>query len=283
MGYDGRRFDALIVLHARRGAEAARSFCAAFPDRPLIVALTGTDLYGDLPRGDAAARRSVELADRLVVLQCAALDALAPPLRAKAAVIYQSVAPIARPAHRRRSPRFFEVAVVGGLRRVKDPLRAAYAARLLPADSRIRVTCVGPAIEPSYAERAVHEARRNPRFRWIGSVSYRRARAIVARSDLVALTSRSEGGANVIAEALVEGTPVISSRIDGSIGMLGANYPGYFPAGDTRALAALLSRVERDERFRTALTRAGAALAPRFSPAAERTAWERLLAGLQAP
>src|SRR5581483_3917127 len=93
------------------------------------------------------------------------------------------------------------------------------------------------------------EMRRNPRFRWIGPVSPMRARALIRNAGVLVLTSRSEGGANVIAEAMVERTPILSSRIDGSIGMLGDGYAGYFPVGDTVALQSLLQRVERDAAF----------------------------------
>ena len=55
------------------------------------------------------------------------------------------------------------------------------------------------------------------------------------------LSSLSEGGANVISEAVAAGVPVLASRIDGSVGLLD-DYPGYFPVRDTAALARLLER-----------------------------------------
>ena len=63
------------------------------------------------------------------------------------------------------------------------------------------------------------------------------------------LSSRSEGGANVISEAIVAGVPILASRMDGNVGLLGADYPGYFPVGDTQALARLLWRIEADAPF----------------------------------
>jgi glycosyltransferase involved in cell wall biosynthesis len=86
-----------------------------------------------------------------------------------------------------------------------------------------------------------------------------------------------EGGANVISEAVVEGVPVLASHIPGSVGLLGPPYPGYFPVGDTEALARLLHRAETDAAYYARLRRWCSRLAPRFTPAREQRAWRRLL------
>lgn len=91
------------------------------------------------------------------------------------------------------------------------------------------------------------------------------------------LTSRMEGGANVVSEAIAASVPVISSRISGSIGLLGKDYPGYFPVGDTRALADLLRRAETDKRFYRRLKSRCRRLAPLFDPKRERLSWAKLL------
>jgi glycosyltransferase involved in cell wall biosynthesis len=90
-----------------------------------------------------------------------------------------------------------------------------------------------------------------------------------------------EGGANVISEAIVDGTPVIASRIPGSIGLLGANYPGFYPVGDTAALRDLLLRAERDPRFYRELRLRCANMERLFRPTGERAAWAKLLSELQ--
>jgi glycosyltransferase involved in cell wall biosynthesis len=167
--------------------------------------------------------------------------------------------------------------VLGHLRPVKDPLRAAIAARLLPASSRIRIVQVGAALSPEMEAAARAEEAENPRYHWLGELPRWKALRVLSRSRLLALTSLLEGGANVVSEAIVSGVPVVSSRIPGSAGQLGAGYPGFFPPGDSAALARLLERAEEDPRFYARLRRWCARLAPRFSPARERRAWGRLL------
>ena len=279
---EGVRADVMVGLHARRSAAAVRAFRARHPERPLIVALTGTDLYLDLRRSGAA-RRSLSLADRLIVLQPMALRALPPAARRRARVVYQSVERgrrTARPAGGSFAGGSFDVCVLSHLRWVKDPLRAAIAARALPGDSRVRVLHAGRALAPAMAARARAEGRRNPRYRWLGERSRARARSLLERSRLLVLSSRAEGGANVLGEAAVAGVPVLASRVDGSAGILGHDYPGFFPVGDTAALRELLVRAEADARFYERLRARVSRLAPLFSPARERQAWRKLLAEL---
>ena len=278
--YRGGRCDVLVALHARRSFASVERFRGAYPGRPLILALTGTDLYGDL-RSDPQARRALDLATRLVLLQPLGLEELPDAVRAKARVIYQSAA---RPPGRHASnPAMFEVCVLGHLRPVKDPLRAAEAARLLPQSSRVRITHVGAALTPEMKAAARAEAAANPRYQWLGELPRWKGLRILARSRLLVLSSQMEGGANVISEAVAAGVPVVASRIPGSIGLLGEDYPGYFPVGDTAALARLLRRAETAPEFYEWLRTWCAGLAPLFDPERERQAWKSLLDEIAAP
>ncbi len=181
--YEGEAFDLLVALHAKRSHDAIKRFTLAHPDRPLIVALTGTDLYHDLKRSKRV-QESLELATRIVVLQPKAFDDLPENLHEKTRVIYQSVKPFPSPQSPAPSPRSFQVCVIGHLREVKDPFRAAMAARLLPASSRIQIVHVGGAMHERMAVRARREMQVNPRYRWIGEQPHWRVRQILIRSQL---------------------------------------------------------------------------------------------------
>jgi glycosyltransferase involved in cell wall biosynthesis len=168
------------------------------------------------------------------------------------------------------------VAVIGHLREVKDPFRAAEAARRLPATSRIRVVHLGAAETPRWAAAAKSEMN-NPRYVWRGDRPRADVRRLLGRARAMVLSSLSEGGANVISEAVAACLAVLATRIDGSVGLLGRDYPGYFPVGDTQALARLLTRIETDPAFLKGLNRAIARRAHLFRPAREKARWKALL------
>jgi putative glycosyltransferase (TIGR04348 family) len=277
--YDGRPADLMVAVHAWRSAAAIERFKARFPERPVVLQLSGTDIYHYIDSDPASTLRSMELADRLVALNDLAWRAVPKRLRPRLGVIHQSAAALPHP--RRPSSRAAVVSVIGHLRDVKDPLRAAEAARLLPATSRIRIEQVGRAYTPAWAARAEAEMEANPRYLWRGDVPAAAVRRLLARSHAMVISSQSEGGANVISEAAVAGVPVLASRMDGNVGLLGADYPGYFPVGDTKALARLLQRLEHEPRFVVQLRQALTRRAPLFRPAREIAAWRRLLAGLR--
>jgi glycosyltransferase involved in cell wall biosynthesis len=104
-----------------------------------------------------------------------------------------------------------------------------------------------------------------------------KVRAAQGRASLMVLSSVQEGGANVISEAIMAGLPVIASQIVGSVGLLGKDYPGYYPVGDTTALGKLILRAEQEPAYLKALRRHCAARVKLFDPARERRSWQQLL------
>lgn len=270
----GDKADVAILLHAYKCRAAAKVFRARYPDRPLVVTLTGTDLYHDLNHKPAT-QRSLELADRVILLQRAGLSRLAPSIRRKARVIHQSSQVIKTPAFPRE--RGFEVCVVGHLRAVKDPMRCAMAVRSLPPVSLIRVSHLGGAMTDYYRRTATREDETNPRYEWLGELSPHATRKRIAKSHLLVLSSKTEGGANVIGEACVAGVPILASNIEGSVGLLGKRHPGFFDVGDTRQLRALLLRCENDQSFYQHLQQASLRQAPTFAPERERESWHKLI------
>ena len=275
--YQGERCDVLVALHARRSHPSIARFRHKHPELPLILALTGTDLYGDI-HTDASAQKSLEMADRFILLQPAGIEELSEHLRPKAWVIYQSIT--APPGQFVPKKSVFELCVLGHLRPVKDPFRTAMAVRQLPSSSQIQVVHVGGALTDDMKVQADAEAAANSRYRWLGELPRWQALRVLAQSRVLVLTSQMEGGANVVCEAIACSVPVISSRISGSIGLLGEDYPGYFPVEDTQALTDLLMRVEMDIGFYDTLKTWCEGLKPIVDPDRERQSWERLLQDL---
>lgn len=265
--------DVLVALHARKSYSSIARFHAERPNHPIIVVLTGTDVYRDIKK-EPEAREALALATRLVVLQKRALEEISPALRRKARVVHQSsdttlrLAPPAKP---------FRVTVVAHLRDEKDPFCAARALAQLRGMPSLEVLQIGEALDASMAAQCAAWQKSDPRYRWVGSVPHHRALRWMARSHVLVVSSVMEGGANVISEALRIGLPVLASRISGNVGMLGAAYRGYYPVGDARALARLIERAATEPRFYAALRRVMVRKQALFTPAAEREAWRRVL------
>jgi len=276
--YGDEPADAMVAIHAWRSAEAVHRFKSRYPERPLILQLSGTDIYQYINEDPEPTQRSLELADRLVALNSLAWRVVPKRFRKKLRVIFQSAPKPSVP--RQPSRRGIDVSVIGHLRDVKDPLRAAEAARLLPPASRVRIVQIGRAYSAEWAAKAKAEMAANPRYLWRDDVPRAAVQKLLRQSHAMVLSSLSEGGANVISEAVVAGVPILASRMDGNVGLLGADYPGYFPVGDTKALARLLQRIEDDPRFLATLRRALVRRARLFRPEHEVAAWRRLLAEL---
>jgi putative glycosyltransferase (TIGR04348 family) len=260
--------DLLVALHARRSAAALAAFADACPGRPSVLVLTGTDLYRDIDSVPEA-RRSLELAHALVLLQPAGLARVPAALRAKAHVIYQS-APALPPVNT-AARRHIDICMVGHLRAEKDPLTFIRAAQLV-TDPRLRFVHIGGALDPQLGEAARAAQDANPRYRWLGAIAHDCARLRMRRCHAMVIASLMEGGANVIIEAVTSGVPVLASDIEGNRGMLGEDYAGYFPAGDAAALARLVERSVADQAFDALLRRQCAARAELFAPHAEQAA-----------
>lgn len=239
----------LIALHAYRSYSSMMSFHEHYPNRPIVLVLTGTDLYRDIAvHGEVL--RSMEVADQLIVLQSSALDSIPANLRYKARVIYQSVR-VDIPE--RVMSEGFQVTVIGHLREEKDPFCIARSLPLMPLNSKISVLHLGMAMNQQMERTAKVYSETLERYQWIGEVSHIETLKALSQSRLMVISSRMEGGAHVVSEAIALGVPVIASDIPGNRGLLGDDYLGYYPVDNETALANLLSRAETMPDFYSAL------------------------------
>ncbi|HET9030399.1 MAG TPA: selenoneine biosynthesis selenosugar synthase SenB [Candidatus Aquilonibacter sp.] len=280
--WQGEAADVLVALHARKSADSILAFARAHPGRPIVVVLTGTDVYRDLARSKRALR-ALEVATAIVTLQPDALAFIPKRLRNKATPIEQSaVSP-----WQWKPPGRAQFCVLGHLRYEKDPLRAGLALAKIPRALGVRVVQAGAALDERFLTRANRLSERDARYRYLGEVTQRRAMRMLAASSALVLSSRMEGGANVLSEAIAAGTPVIASRISGNSGILGSDYPAYFPPGDTAACAALMRRCAQDARFLRSLHSRVRRLAPLVRPQRERdlllTVVKRVLGAVTRP
>lgn len=277
--YNGEPVDLLIALHAWRSADAIKHYKTLYPQGPLIVALGGTDVNTYLKTDPEVTLKSMRYADVLVCLHDLIALELPDEFLSRLHIIYQSADGLTQ----RKKPRSrtFDICVIGNLRPEKDPFRTAMAAQLLPTKSKIRVFHLGKATNLKWQQQALQFVENSPRYHWKGEVPKWLVRRELSRTRLMVISSTQEGGANVISEALVAGVPIIASKISGNIGLLGADYPGYFELGDEKALASLLYRAETEAAFLSLLEQFCAQLALKFTAEYERLAWQSLLSEFQ--
>ena len=266
--------DLMLALHARRSAASVAAWRAARPDAPLLLALTGTDLYRDID-SDADAQRSLALADALIVLNELGPARLPAEHRGKCHVVLQSCG--ARQALAAKPRSHLRALMVGHLREEKDPATWFRALRLLAGRQDLRFDHIGAGLDAALAGEARALMAAQPHYRWLGPNTHGQTRRRIQAAHVLVHPSVMEGGAQVVIEAVRSGTPVLASHMDGNVGLLGADYRGYFPVGDAQALAALLERARDDAAMLPALARQISRRAPLFAPEAEAAALHRLV------
>jgi putative glycosyltransferase (TIGR04348 family) len=266
--WNGRPFDAMLALHARRSADSIAQWSAKFPDKLIVLALTGTDLYRDIAV-DPLAQQSLRLAHRLVVLQDMGPKSLPAEFQSKCQVIFQST-PRRHAIHKTKQK--LRALMVGHLRAEKSPETYFEAAKLLARHKDIVLDHIGAPLDADLGKQARQLALEVPTYRYLGEQSHAATRARIARAQVLVHPSRMEGGAHVVMEAVMSGTPVLASRIDGNVGMLGVGYDGYFAVGDALALANMLERCKNEPAFLDHLNKQCAQRTPLFEPLAEKTA-----------
>ncbi|MFL1485300.1 selenoneine biosynthesis selenosugar synthase SenB [Marinobacter sp. LN3S78] len=273
--------DLLIALHAWRSRETVARWRREQPGKPVVVALTGTDLYRYQFTKPEQTLPTMEQADRLIVLHRLAARDVPHRLQGRVSVVLQSTEQPDAPVS--PSPDHFDVCVIGHLRDEKDPLRAALAARQLPPASAIRVLQAGRAHSEEWAQAARREMADNPRYHWLGELDRSATRRLMASSRIMVISSIMEGGANVVSEACRAGLPVLASDIPGNRGLLGEQYPGLYHVRDEAALAQRLARAENDADWLAGLAAIVSDLAEDFTPRREQAALEEAIARAISP
>ncbi len=288
INYQDTNADLLIALHAWRSAEAIETFKQSYPNRPIILVLTGTDIYKFQMSHPEIVYAAMDKADALIGLHDRVHKDIPIRYQQKLHCILQScifqsgVCQSSEPPPINTSAtdvtsEFFDVCVIGHLREEKDSLRAALAVRGLPLNSKIRVIQVGKAHDLSWEKQALEEAKHNPRYQWLGEIPHADIIKLMKSSRLMVISSIMEGGANVISEACIAGLPIIASDISGNIGVLGELYEGYFTTGDTHSLQQQLVKAEQQPRWLVTLRQHCFQLSEHFRPDCERASLKSLI------
>lgn len=271
--FDGKEVNLLIALHAHRSHRSIADFKKACPNQPIILVMTGTDLYRDI-KVYSDVYLSMQLADRIVLLQPAAVEEIPQDMHHKVCVIYQSVRSIKRKPLLKKH---FLISLIGHLRPEKDPFCTVRSLPYIPTTSKIQIQHLGKAMSEDMAELATQYSMSSLRYRWLKELKHSIALQKLARSHLMVISSLMEGGAHVVSEAIAIGVPVIASDIPGNRGLLGENYLGYYPVGDEKALAKILFQAETDRHFYVTLEEQVKSRQKLVDPAFEKSSIESLL------
>jgi glycosyltransferase involved in cell wall biosynthesis len=264
------RVDAVIVLHARRCAALQRG-CFSQAHHPWrqaawIVALTGTDIYGDWPNAEELADAEQQLS-AIIALQDDMKQRLPASLQARTQVIYQSAA--LAPAYPTSVNKPLRVLVSGHLRREKDPFAAVRALHHFLPNATINVRHCGGEIEAGFRQQALAWQTVESRYVYLGELSRAAANEELRRCNVLINASLQEGGPAIVTEAIVAGVPVLASDIPAHRALLGADYPALFRREDEQQLAELLRKATDDPSWLTLLKSWLKTRAAFFSPAHE--------------
>ena len=274
--WSGKSCDVLIALHGLRSYNSIKEFKKSYPSHPVVLIMTGTDIYRDL-KNSTKVMKSIEMADVIVVLQPDAIQSLPKKFHHKVQVIYQSVKSITRKTPPKRH---FLASIIGHLRAEKDPFCAAQCLPLLPSNSKIQLVQLGEAMSLDFKKQAISIEKNVMRYRWLGKRSHSQTLQWLSRSHVMIISSIMEGGAHVVSEAIAIGIPVIASDIPGNRGLLGEAYPAYYPVGDTVALSKLLTKVETNPAFYQKLCKAIAVRQKITKPELEKKSIQKLMKSL---
>jgi len=197
---------------------------------PLVLTLTGTDLYVDLKVPEKRERilRILRQADRLTVFNAGARQRLLRQNIApgKISVIHQSVfLPEGRTRNFRRElhigPKTRVFLLAGGIRRVKN---IGYA---FPVLERVRrdfpdlcLWIAGPVLEEDEFIRLSRYRKGRAWIRFLGEIPRKEIPSLFRCADIVLNTSISESEANTVMEALSLGKAVVGRRICGNASLL---------------------------------------------------------------
>jgi putative glycosyltransferase (TIGR04348 family) len=274
--WSGKACDILIALHGLRSYVSIQRYKKVYPNHPVVLIMTGTDIYRDL-QNSTKVRESMEMADAIVVLQPAAIKSLPKKFHNKTRVIYQSVKSITRKTPPKRH---FLASIIGHLRLEKDPFCAAQSLTLLPSNSRLQLVQLGKALSPEFKKKALSIEKNINRYQWLGELSHSSTLQWLSRSHVMIISSIMEGGAHVVSEAIAIGIPVIASDIPGNRGLLGDAYPAYYPVGDKVALSELLIKAESNPAFYQKLCKGIAGRQNITKPELEQRSIQKLLKSL---
>ena len=225
-----------------------------------------------LPRADLVTAVGPYVLEDLIshYPRVAGKTAVLPPVGPEPAEVSSAIAEVPDHPWFRGKERPFIVTCVGNLVERKGQATLVDALPMLRSTlGDVRLVLVGREDDETFARRlrsAALVAGVEQHVWWAGYI--RDPLPIIARSNVFAITSHSEGGPMVVLEAMACGVPVVSSDCPaGPRYLLDEGRAGVLvPVGDAAAVAAAIGRLASDEDLRAEFVRRGLERVAVFEP-----------------
>ena len=263
----------LIALNARKSAAEIFAFQERQSASVVVALLTGTDVnHPEMEDPCSDTIKALHQSDVIVSLHGGFSHRIPDELLGKTTVIYPSVRIPDTVRHFPTSER--EVVIAGNFRDEKNPNLLIQAVGELVGES---ITFHAYGDGGSYQELLEKTADDYDDFKLHGVQDHEVLLTKMQSASVLLNTSIEEGGANAICEAVAIGLPVVASKIDGNIGMLGQDYAGFFTSGDVGELAKLLRRIFAEKELYELLKQQVSKRAELFSYEREAAEWVALV------
>lgn len=245
-----------------------------------VLILTGSDINVHL-KGDEARKAEIfSTCDVIVCMHPLIKRKVPKQFQDQLHFIRQSFDDSAQPATARLTKAFSYVANIRRIKRPETVLRAADFLR----DTDLEIVHAGGVWGEEYSCWPNYNGLPHAQnYRWLGGQTHAESLALIGSSRATIVASEAEGGSNVLSEAIVLGTPVITSNNECCVGLLGSNYPGIFDIGDSRGLSELIRRAAFDEDFYSDLVARTSELRSGFTFDTEVAAWREVFANMSIP
>lgn len=261
-------------FHAHYCGGRAR-YLAARLNLPVVLTITGSDLYDPVMRNHSDTVRAIRAAQAVVCFgdrEAAELAEHFPSVADHIVVIPQGVErlPVAASDSFGVAEGAFVLLVPAALRPVKQiefPLK-----ELAPLMSRlpaVQLVIAGGIIDQDYAATIRTLVCDTPYAVWLGEIPRKQMGALYRRADVVLNCSRSESMPNTLLEAMALSRPVLANDIPGNRSIISHDNTGLL-YHDTDSFCEGVVRLVEDAELRSTLGQhAGECMRDAFSPESE--------------
>ncbi len=245
-----------FVLHAEKGSHVIKELAAK--NVPVVLVLTGTDLYRDIISTKNSKKercfRSIQLASAIVVLHENAVSDLLKVVsfpRERIFVVLQSVVDFKKRTFLFKKKNHYKILLLSNIRKEKGIIVAISGflefQKNIDARTKFTLDHIGGVLDQGYFKKITNLLEGVKSVSFLGSIEKDKLQTMLASYDLLLHSSFIEGGSLVIQEAQNAGLPIIASDISCHAALLGSAYVGLHSVGSAKDVSEKLKTFFFDE------------------------------------